>query len=337
MKRIIYTLLMLSVITSCQKEKSTVLVNAGEDVELIARDDAQALALIEALSTKVTELMAAGELSNGQGNSLLSRLASIKNKLEAGQTEEALEQLAALLTQLGNLEAAGVIETDVFEAITESVEAVGCEVEPYDEDGDGALCTVDCDDTNPAVFPGNVEICDNGIDDDCDGDVDEADSDCENCSTAGLLKVTVNTGSTSYTLYVHPTDNSSSIQWAEDFQFKEEIPGLPPKEDAQALVDFAGEANTQAIVDFFDQGTYAAKLCADLTAYGCDDWYLPALGEMQAIFEQLKSTDNHNFQLGGYWTSTVDGAGPYTPGFPHGDYAHRYFATSYIPCRCVRK
>lgn len=211
MKRIIYTLLMLSVITSCQKEKSTVLVNAGEDVELIARDDAQALALIEALSTKVTELMAAGELSNGQGNSLLSRLASIKNKLEAGQTEEALEQLAALLTQLGNLEAAGVIETDVFEAITESVEAVGCEVEPYDEDGDGALCTVDCDDTNPAVFPGNVEICDNGIDDDCDGDVDEADSDCENCSTAGLLKVTVNTGSTSYTLYVHPTDNSSSI------------------------------------------------------------------------------------------------------------------------------
>lgn len=54
---------------------------------------------------------------------------------------------------------------------------VGCEAErltdsPFDADGDFATADVDCDDDNPAVFPGAVERC-NGIDDDCDGEIDE--------------------------------------------------------------------------------------------------------------------------------------------------------------------
>ncbi len=61
--------------------------------------------------------------------------------------------------------------------------AVGCS----DEDGDGyggmasPLCTYpeeDCNDTNPAVNPGETEVCGNGIDDDCDGKADGLDSDC---------------------------------------------------------------------------------------------------------------------------------------------------------------
>ncbi|MFH2010205.1 MAG: DNRLRE domain-containing protein, partial [bacterium] len=41
-----------------------------------------------------------------------------------------------------------------------------------DNDGDGVPDGPDCDDTNPAVFPGATEVC-NGVDDDCDGEVDE--------------------------------------------------------------------------------------------------------------------------------------------------------------------
>ncbi len=37
----------------------------------------------------------------------------------------------------------------------------------------------DCDDTEPGVHPGAAEICDDGLDNDCDGDADLADEDCE--------------------------------------------------------------------------------------------------------------------------------------------------------------
>ncbi len=47
-----------------------------------------------------------------------------------------------------------------------------------DLDGDGFSESTDCDDSEARNFPGNVESCGDGIDNDCDGYIDDFDSDC---------------------------------------------------------------------------------------------------------------------------------------------------------------
>ncbi len=47
-----------------------------------------------------------------------------------------------------------------------------------DLDGDGWFSFEDCDDSDPDVNPGAHEVCDNGIDDDCDGAIDSDDLEC---------------------------------------------------------------------------------------------------------------------------------------------------------------
>ena len=58
-------------------------------------------------------------------------------------------------------------------------------LDDVDGDGDGVGQLSDCDDADPLVFPGNVELCD-ALDQDCDGDVDEDfDTDGDGVPTCG--------------------------------------------------------------------------------------------------------------------------------------------------------
>jgi len=55
----------------------------------------------------------------------------------------------------------------------------GCPEDPlYDFDGDGSVNGEDCAPEDPDIYPGQTEDCEDGIDNDCDGDVDGGDGDC---------------------------------------------------------------------------------------------------------------------------------------------------------------
>ncbi|MCF8296668.1 MAG: PKD domain-containing protein [Saprospiraceae bacterium] len=91
-------------------------------------------------------------------------------------------------------------------------------------------------------------------------------------------------------LYVHPSDNSSSIQWG----------GMNITTGATSNTN--GEQNTQTIVDTLGIGNYAACLCDTLTAYGFTDWYLPAKDELNCLYQNRISIGG--FTTGAYYSST---------------------------------
>ena len=163
----------------------------------------------------------------------------------------------------------------------------------------------DCDDSDAAVNPGVTEVCGNNIDDDCDGETDE---DCGCPEIEGLLLVTLPDGSC---LYVAPEDQrtglpqSNGVQWGGfGTDINNPIDLVNITSTAAALQDFAGAANTEAIVAQLGVGDYAAKVCDDLNAYGYDDWYLPALGELKAVYDEYGGTGQNNFDGNFYLSST---------------------------------
>lgn len=126
-----------------------------------------------------------------------------------------------------------------------------------------------------------------------------------------LLKVTMTNGDI---IYVDPSVIGDPVEWGgygKDILLVTNLSSLEEVEN-----DFNGEANTEAIVaqlGINEGRPYAAKICADLEAFGFDDWYLPSSGELNEIYLKLGPTN-----IGGSGqinTSTLWSSSEFTNGF----------------------
>jgi Protein of unknown function (DUF1566) len=94
-------------------------------------------------------------------------------------------------------------------------------------------------------------------------------------------------------LIAAPNDQSAGIQWYN---------GSFILTDATGLAIGTGNANTGTIVTVQGGGSYAAKLCFDLSLHGYSDWYLPSKDELNKLFINQRLVGG--FATGGYWSST---------------------------------
>ena len=108
------------------------------------------------------------------------------------------------------------------------------------------------------------------------------------------------------TLYIHPTDNSTGMTWG------------PIGNTTEATSNTDGESNTATIVGDTGGEHPAAELCDDLNAHGRDDWFLPAIDQLETMYNQWdgETLDKGDFEEEGwedfasdyYWSSTEGGS-----------------------------
>ena len=98
-----------------------------------------------------------------------------------------------------------------------------------------------------------------------------------------------------------PTDQSAGTRWHNGSNI-----------NTTAFASFAGcgYGNTSMIVYSQGSGSYAAKLCYDLSLGGYDDWYLPSKYELNLMFHNIGAGNTlglgniAGFSNTSYWSST---------------------------------
>lgn len=111
------------------------------------------------------------------------------------------------------------------------------------------------------------------------------------------------------TLYVHPVDNKIASRWDDYDQFYRIEPSGETTSHDNCIETGAtdqnnGASNTAIITDFLSgtRNNNAATICDTLNAFGYSDWYLPAINELEALYQNKEAIGFFGNSI--YWSST---------------------------------
>jgi len=166
----------LVIFSSCEKEHIVIDDEIQEskiqdlNFEIDTRSVSDALVIINNLIVQVKQLYQDDLITKQQKNYLVRKLKKVRKKLNKGQINKAISRINNLIVWLESCE----IDPEIAADLTAQLNTAKCEAAPVDEDGDGFLCNEDCDDTDANINADATEVPGNGIDDNCNGEVDEA-------------------------------------------------------------------------------------------------------------------------------------------------------------------
>jgi MYXO-CTERM domain-containing protein len=130
-----------------------------------------------------------------------------------------------------------------------------------DADGDGYAACLECDDSNAAVYPGAVEVCD-GLDNDCDGNIDLNAVDATSWYTDADGDTYGDAGSTALLACIGPTGTVSDSTDCNDAD-PATFPGAP--ESCTDTVDYNCDGSIGSVDNDAD-GYIACLECNDADA-----------------------------------------------------------------------
>ena len=171
----------------------------------------------------------------------------------------------------------------------------------YYEADDLIATSGDCDDSNAAVNPEAAEVCDDGIDNDCNGSADCIDDTCvddTSCKDADLTYPIVDTNQgfcydNSELLTNCPAEGEAF--YGQDAQYTGNVPNYTDNWDGTVTDNVTGLIWTQDISSYAMPWSDASSYCESLTTGDYTDWRLPTVKELWSI---------RDFSQGWPWVDT---------------------------------